>query len=63
VGLKLNVIHQLVVYSDYVNLLGANANSVKKNAEALTDSSKEAGLEAITDKTKYTLRRVPFSGI
>jgi hypothetical protein len=33
VGLKLNVIHQLLVYVDDVNLLGDNIDTIKKNAE------------------------------
>jgi hypothetical protein len=31
VGLKLNGIHQLLVYSDDVSLLGVNIENIKKN--------------------------------
>jgi hypothetical protein len=33
VGLKLNRIHQLLVYADDVNLLGDNVDNIKKNTE------------------------------
>jgi hypothetical protein len=36
--------HQLGVCAD-VNLLGKNVNDVKKNTEAMSDVSKEIGLE------------------
>jgi hypothetical protein len=38
VGLKVNGTHQLLVYADYVNLLG-------DNTETLTDARKEVSLE------------------
>jgi hypothetical protein len=56
VGLKTNGIHQLLVYADYVNLLGGNINSIKKGTEAPIDVSKEVALEVNTDKTKYIYR-------
>jgi hypothetical protein len=55
VGLKLNGIHNFLVYADYVNLLGDNINIIKENTEALIHSSKEAGLGVNTEKTKYML--------
>jgi hypothetical protein len=45
VGLKLNGTHQLLVYTDGMNLLGDNIDTTKKNIETLTDASKEVGLE------------------
>jgi hypothetical protein len=47
--------YQLLVYADYVNLLGDTINSIKKDTEALIDASKEVGLGVNTDKTKYIL--------
>jgi hypothetical protein len=49
---KLNATHQLLVYADDVNVLGDNINTRKKNKDALTDASKEVGLEVNTEKTK-----------
>jgi hypothetical protein len=53
--LKLNVTHQLLVYADDVNLPGDNIDTIKKNTETLTDSSKDVGLEIKSEKTKYML--------
>jgi ABC-type antimicrobial peptide transport system ATPase subunit len=55
VGLKLNVIHQLLAYADDVNLLGDNIDTIKKNPETLIDPSKEVGLEINVEKSKYML--------
>jgi sorting nexin-29 len=52
-GLKLNVTHQLLDYADDVNILGGSIHSIKKNTEALVVASKETGLEANVEKTKY----------
>jgi hypothetical protein len=40
-GLKLSGTHQLLVYTDDVNILGASVRTIKKNAEALVVDSKE----------------------
>jgi hypothetical protein len=55
VGLKLNGTHQLLAYTDDVNLLGDNIDTIKKNTETLIDASKEVGLEINVEKTKYML--------
>jgi hypothetical protein len=43
----------LLVYVDYVNLLGENINIVKKNTDALLGASKELSLEANAEKSNY----------
>jgi hypothetical protein len=53
VGLKLNGTHKLA-YTDDVNLLGDNIDTVK-NTETLIDASKEVSLEINAEKTKYML--------
>jgi hypothetical protein len=52
-GLKLSGTHQLLVYADDVNILGRSVYTVKEEAEALVVASREIGLEASADKTKY----------
>jgi hypothetical protein len=54
-GLKLNGTHQLTVYADDVNLLEDNIDIMKKSTDTLTDASKEVGLEASTERTKFIL--------
>jgi hypothetical protein len=44
VRLKLNGTHQLLVYSENVNLLDDNIDTIKKNTETLIDTSKEVWL-------------------
>jgi hypothetical protein len=51
VGLKLDGIHQLLVYADDVNLLGDSIPTIKKNKDALIVGSKEAGQEVNTEKS------------
>jgi hypothetical protein len=55
VGLKLNVSHQLLAYSDDVNLLGDNIDTIYKITETLIDASDEVGLEVNVEKIKYML--------
>jgi hypothetical protein len=55
VGLELNWSHQLLFYTDEVNLLGDNIDNIKKNTENLVDAAKEVRLEVNTEKTKYML--------
>jgi hypothetical protein len=52
-GLKLNVAHQLLVYTDDVNILGGSIHTMKKNTEALLVAGKEITLEVNAEKTKY----------
>jgi len=51
--LKLNGIHQLLVYADDVNILRGSIHFIKKNAEPLIVACKEIGLEVNANKTKY----------
>jgi len=52
-GLKLNGTHQLLAYSDDVNILGGSIRTVKENSEALVAATREFGMEVSADKTKY----------
>jgi hypothetical protein len=45
VGLKLKGAHHLLVYAEEVNLLDNNIDTIKKNTETSTDTSKKVGLE------------------
>jgi hypothetical protein len=55
VGLKLNGTHHFLSYSDDVNLLGDNLDSIKRITETFIDASKEVGLEVNLEKTNYML--------
>jgi len=52
-GLKLNGSHQLCIFADNVNVLGASIHTIKKKAGALLFGSNEIGLEVNADKIKY----------
>jgi lipoate-protein ligase A len=54
-GLKLNGTHQLMAYTDYVNILGENIVTIQKKTEAVLGASKEVGLEVNSEKIKYVL--------
>jgi hypothetical protein len=54
-GLKFNGTHQLLAYTDQVNIVGENIDTTQRNTEALLDASKEADLEVNPEKTKYIL--------
>jgi hypothetical protein len=45
----------LLAYTDDVNPLGDNIDTIKKNTETLIVTSKEVGLEINIEKTKYML--------
>jgi hypothetical protein len=53
-GLKLNGTHQLLVYANYVNVLGSSVHAIKKKTEALVVASKENGLE-VNDNNLYVV--------
>jgi hypothetical protein len=51
-SLEPNGTHQLLVYADYVNLLGDNINIIKGNTKTLLGASMDTGLEINAEKTK-----------
>jgi hypothetical protein len=55
VDLELNVKHQLLVYTDDVNLLGDSVNPKKGNSETLLEASRDIGLDINTKRTKYMI--------
>jgi hypothetical protein len=52
VGLKLNGTRQLLAYSDDVNLMGDNIDTIKKNLEAVINANKDVRIELNVQKTK-----------
>jgi hypothetical protein len=51
----LNGTHQLLAYTDDVNIVGERIDTIEKNTKALLDASKEVCLEVNREKTKYIL--------
>jgi hypothetical protein len=49
-GLKLNRTHQILAYGEDDNIVEENMDTIKKNTEALLQSSKEDGLEVNPEK-------------
>jgi len=45
--------HQLLAYTDDVNILGGSIRTLKENVEALVAATREIGMEVSDDKTKY----------
>jgi hypothetical protein len=52
-GLKLIAKQQILVYADYINILGGSVRTIRRNTESLVSGSNENGLEVNADKTKY----------
>jgi hypothetical protein len=53
--MKLDGTHQLLAYTDDINIVAENIDPTKKNAEALLGANKEVGLEVNPEKTKYMI--------
>jgi hypothetical protein len=51
--LKLNGVHQLVVYANDVNILYGSIHTIKKSTKVLGVASMEIGLEVNAERTKY----------
>jgi hypothetical protein len=61
-GLELNGTHHLLIYADYVNLLGDSVNAIEENSETLSEASRNIGLEINAEETKYMIMFHPKSG-
>jgi pyruvate kinase len=57
-GFKLNVTHQLLVYADYVNILGKSIHTIKKSTEAIVVARKEIGVEVNAEKTVVARKEI-----
>jgi hypothetical protein len=51
--LKLNGIHQLLVYADDISIPGGSIHTINKETETLLVKRKEIGLYVNADKIKY----------
>jgi hypothetical protein len=51
----MNGTHQLLAYTDDINIVGENLDTKKENTETLLDATKEVGLEMNPENTKYML--------
>ena len=56
--MKLNGTRQLLVYTDGVNIMDRNVQTIKKIPEALLIGSKEIGLDINADETKHMVMTV-----
>ena len=54
-GLTLNGTNKLLVYADYLNILGGSVHTIKRNTEACVVAIKGNGIEVKVDKTQYTV--------
>ena len=51
--MKLSGTHQLLVYAEYVNILGGSIHNIEKNTDTFAVASKKNGLDINANKTKY----------